>query len=82
VTGTRDVSVSAPRQRVLLAALLLGAGRVVSLDALAEVLWKASRPRVRGVRCTVPFSGCARRWGPSGAGLVENAATWLPDQGR
>jgi DNA-binding SARP family transcriptional activator len=33
--GTRDVSVSAPRQRVLLAALLLGAGRVVSLDDLA-----------------------------------------------
>jgi DNA-binding SARP family transcriptional activator len=38
--GTRDVPVSAPRQRVLLAALLLGAGRVVSLDALGEVLWE------------------------------------------
>jgi DNA-binding SARP family transcriptional activator len=36
--GTGFVSISAPRQRVLLAALLLSAGRVVSLDALAEML--------------------------------------------
>ena len=36
--GTRHISVSAPRQRVLLAALLLSAGRVVSLDALGETL--------------------------------------------
>jgi DNA-binding SARP family transcriptional activator len=69
--GTRDVPVSAPRQRVLLAALLLRAGRVVSLDALAEVLWESQRPvgargalhsAVQRLRSTL---------GPSGAALVE-----------
>ena len=69
--GTRDVSISAPRQRVLLAALLLGAGRVVSLDALAEVLWEGRRPAgARGA-----FHSAVQRLrstlGPSGAGLVE-----------
>ena len=60
--GTRYVPVSAPRQRVLLAALLLSAGRVVSLDALAEVLWDGQPPAGRGARCTVLFSASARRW--------------------
>jgi DNA-binding SARP family transcriptional activator/Tfp pilus assembly protein PilF len=40
----RPVAVSAPRQRVLLAALLLSAGRVVSVDALAETLWHGQPP--------------------------------------
>jgi hypothetical protein len=42
--GDRPVVVSAPRQRVLLAALLLDAGRVVSVDTLAEVLWDGESP--------------------------------------
>jgi DNA-binding SARP family transcriptional activator len=42
--GTRHVPVSAPRQRVLLAALLLSAERVVSLDALADTLWEGPPP--------------------------------------
>jgi len=69
--GTRDVSVSAPRQRVLLAALLLGAGRVVSLDALAEVLWEGGPPA--GARGAVHSAVQRLRstLGPSGAGLVE-----------
>ena len=69
--GTRDVSVSAHRQRVLLAALLLGAGRVVSLDALAEVLWEGGPPA--GARGAVHSAVQRLRstLGPSGAGLVE-----------
>jgi DNA-binding SARP family transcriptional activator len=69
--GTRDVPVSAPRQRVLLAALLLGAGRVVSLDDLAEVLWEGSPPA--GARGAL-HSGVQRlrsTLGPSGADLIE-----------
>jgi DNA-binding SARP family transcriptional activator/Tfp pilus assembly protein PilF len=42
--GERSVPVSAPRQRVLLAALLLNAGRMVSVDALAEILWEGQPP--------------------------------------
>ncbi|GAA4203830.1 BTAD domain-containing putative transcriptional regulator [Actinocatenispora rupis] len=40
----RAVPVPAGRQRVLLAALALSAGRVVSVDALAEALWGADQP--------------------------------------
>lgn len=42
--GTRHVPVSAPRQRVLLATLLLSEGRAVSLDELAEALWGEGQP--------------------------------------
>ena len=42
--GARQVAVSAPRQRVLLAALLLDADRVVSVDSLAETLWDGRPP--------------------------------------
>lgn len=62
--GTQHVPVSAPRQRVLLAALLLSAGRVVSLDELAETSGKASRHQAHEARCTVLSSGCAQRWVP------------------
>ena len=61
--GTRQVPVSAPQQRVLLAALLLSAGRVVSLDDLAETLWEGQPPSGGPrARCTAGFSACARRW--------------------
>jgi DNA-binding SARP family transcriptional activator len=40
----RVIGVSAGRQRVLLAALLVRAGQVVSADALAEVMWDGSPP--------------------------------------
>ena len=72
--GTRDVPVSAPRQRVLLAALLLEAGRVVSVDALAEVLWEGQPPA--GARGAL-HSGIQRlrsTLGPAGADLVETRA--------
>ena len=42
--GARPVAVSAPRQRVLLATLLLNAGRVVGVDTLAELLWDGLPP--------------------------------------
>jgi DNA-binding SARP family transcriptional activator len=69
--GTRQVTVSAPRQRVLLAALLLSAGRVVSLDDLAEMLWEGQPPA--GARSALHSAVQRLRstLGPSGAGLIE-----------
>jgi DNA-binding SARP family transcriptional activator len=69
--GTRDVPVSAPRQRVLLAALLLGGGRVVSLDALAEVLWEGSPPAGARGALHSAVQRLRSTLGPSGAGLIE-----------
>src|SRR5207247_1767413 len=68
--GTRPVVVSAPRQRVLLATLLLSAGRVVGADALAETLWDGRPPA--GARGAL-HTGVQRlrsTLGPAGAGLI------------
>jgi DNA-binding SARP family transcriptional activator len=43
--GTEARAVPAAKQRILLAALLLGAGRTISAASLAEALWDASPPR-------------------------------------
>ena len=68
--GARPVVVSAPRQRVLLATLLLSAGRVVSADALAEMLWDGRPPA--GARGAL-HSGVQRlrsALGPAGPELI------------
>jgi DNA-binding SARP family transcriptional activator len=39
------IPVAAGKQRVLLAALLLNAGRLVAVDELAEILWESVPPR-------------------------------------
>src|SRR5215471_14883940 len=68
--GARPVVVSAPRQRVLLAVLLLSAGRVVSAEALAEVLWDGRPPA--GARGAL-HSGVQRlrsALGPAGPELI------------
>jgi DNA-binding SARP family transcriptional activator len=43
--GGTEVPVPSERQRVVLAALLLNAGRVTSVDELAEVVWGQAPPR-------------------------------------
>ncbi|WP_279617282.1 AfsR/SARP family transcriptional regulator [Kitasatospora purpeofusca] len=40
----REVHVSAPRQRVVMAALLLNANRVISVDRIAEYVWDDAPP--------------------------------------
>lgn len=42
--GGRHINVSAPRQRTLLAALLLGAGRRLSFQYLADAIWGNDQP--------------------------------------
>src|ERR1700733_1863504 len=69
--GARIVPVSAPRQRVLLAALLLSAGRVVSLDTLAETLWEGGSPAGARGALHSAVQRLRSTLGPAGASLIE-----------
>jgi DNA-binding SARP family transcriptional activator len=69
--GSRLVPVSAPRQRVLLAALLLEAGRVVSLDALAETLWEGQPPAGARGALHSAVQRLRATLGPDGGRLIE-----------
>jgi DNA-binding SARP family transcriptional activator/Tfp pilus assembly protein PilF len=95
--GTRPVPVSAPRQRVLLAALLLSAGRVVSLNDLAEALWEGQPPpgargalhsAVQRLRSTLNLSDLVETRPPGylinvGAGELDvRAFSMLADRGQ
>ncbi|MYR56941.1 AfsR family transcriptional regulator, partial [Streptomyces sp. SID625] len=42
--NAREVHVSAPRQRVVMAALLLNANRVISVDRIIEYIWDGTPP--------------------------------------
>jgi DNA-binding SARP family transcriptional activator/tetratricopeptide (TPR) repeat protein len=68
--GARPVVVSAPRQRVLLATLLLSAGRVVSADALAEMLWDGRPPAGGRGALHSAIQRLRSTLGPLGAGLI------------
>jgi DNA-binding SARP family transcriptional activator len=69
--GSRQVSVSAPRQRVLLAALLLNAGQVVSLGSLAETLWEGGSPAGARGALHSAVQRLRSTLGPAGASLIE-----------
>ena len=69
--GPRHVSVSAPRQRVLLAALLLSAGRVVSLDSLAGTLWEGGAPAGARGALHSAVQRLRSTLGPAGGSLIE-----------
>jgi DNA-binding SARP family transcriptional activator len=68
--GARPVAVSAPRQRVLLAALLLNAGRVVSVGALAEMLWDGQPPAGERGALHSAVQRLRSTLGPSGPDLI------------
>jgi DNA-binding SARP family transcriptional activator/Tfp pilus assembly protein PilF len=68
--GGSDLIVSAPRQRVLLAALLLKAGRVVGVDELAEALWADQPPRNAHGAIHTAVQRLRSTLGPAGARLV------------
>ena len=72
--GPREISVSAPRQRVLLAGLLLSAGRVVSLDALAGMLWEGEPPAGARGALHSAVQRLRSTLGPAGAELIETRA--------
>ena len=68
--GGRPVVVSAPRQRVLLAGLLLNAGQVVSLDALADMLWEGQPPAGARAALHSAIQRLRSTLGPAGPALI------------
>ena len=71
----RAVPLGGPRQRAVLALLLLEANRVVSMDRLAEDLWGGTRPRGGPRRCRRMCFTCGRRWSRAGPG-APRAVSW------
>jgi DNA-binding SARP family transcriptional activator/tetratricopeptide (TPR) repeat protein len=71
----QDVLVSARRQRVLLAALLLeGAGRVVAFDDLADLVWDGQPPTGARGALHSAIGRLRATLGPAGPSLVRTRA--------
>ena len=62
VRAGREVPLGGPRQRAVLALLVLEAGRVVLAERLIEELWRGSPPPGAAIRCGRMCRGCGRRW--------------------
>jgi DNA-binding SARP family transcriptional activator/tetratricopeptide (TPR) repeat protein len=69
-------AVTAAKQRVVLAALLLAGGRVVSADSLAEALWDASAPPNAPAAVRTHVARLRRALGPVGARIVGRSPGW------
>jgi DNA-binding SARP family transcriptional activator len=69
----RAVPIPSARQRVLLAALLLAAGRPVSVEGLAEAIWADAQPR--HVRRAVQLHVVRLRCLLAGSGLTDLIVT-------
>jgi DNA-binding SARP family transcriptional activator/tetratricopeptide (TPR) repeat protein len=69
--GATQVPVSARRQRVLLATLLLSPDRVVSLETLAETLWDGRPPAGARGALHSAVQRLRSTLGPAGSGLVH-----------
>ncbi|HEX3490908.1 MAG TPA: BTAD domain-containing putative transcriptional regulator, partial [Streptosporangiaceae bacterium] len=68
--GEAELPVIAGKQRIVLAALLLRAGRVVSLDELAEALWGAEPPRSARVTIQNYIKRLRKTLGDQGGGRI------------
>jgi DNA-binding SARP family transcriptional activator len=69
-------AVSAPKQRIVLGALLLGAGSVVSAASLAEALWDASPPPNAPTVMRTYVMRLRRVLGPVGTRIVGRPSGW------
>jgi DNA-binding SARP family transcriptional activator len=69
--GNAVIPVSAPRQRVLLAALLLAARRAVAVDDLAEALWDGGSPKDARAAIHTAVQRLGATLGPTGRDLVR-----------
>jgi DNA-binding SARP family transcriptional activator len=65
-TGDGPVPISAGKQRVLLAALLLAVNQVVAIDRLAEALWQGSPPETARVTLQNYIMRLRHTLGPTG----------------
>jgi DNA-binding SARP family transcriptional activator/tetratricopeptide (TPR) repeat protein len=68
--------VSAAKQRIVLAALLLGGGAVVSASGLAEALWDASPPPNAATVMRTYVARLRHALGPAGARIVGRPSGW------
>jgi DNA-binding SARP family transcriptional activator len=64
--GERSIPISAGKQRVLLAALLLAVNQAVSIDKLAEALWQGSPPETARVTLQNYIMRLRHTLGPTG----------------
>jgi len=71
------VAIGGPRERVLLAALLVEHGRVVSVDRLAQALWGDHPPATARHQVAIGVSRLRKAFGTAGAGR-EVIATVAP----
>jgi DNA-binding SARP family transcriptional activator/Tfp pilus assembly protein PilF len=76
--GDSVVSVPAARHRVLLAALLLRAGKIVTADTLAEMVWDGAPPAGAGITLRSHVSRLRQVLGPTaGARVVTRHPGYL-----
>ncbi|WP_051967518.1 AfsR/SARP family transcriptional regulator [Kitasatospora mediocidica] len=73
VWNGRRVDLGGPKQRTLMAALLLGAGRVQSVDRLVEALWGDRPPASAHNLVSVYVYQLRKRLGPEGASVLLTA---------
>jgi DNA-binding SARP family transcriptional activator len=74
----RSIAISAGKQRVLLAALLLAVNQVVAIDKLAEALWQGSPPETARVTLQNYIMRLRHTLGPTGyERIVSRPAGYL-----
>ncbi|MFD2415769.1 AfsR/SARP family transcriptional regulator [Amycolatopsis pigmentata] len=64
--GARPVVVGSPRQRTILAMLLLSADRVVSVDSLIEAVWNGSPPATRRTQVAICIAALRKAFKAAG----------------
>jgi DNA-binding SARP family transcriptional activator len=72
-------AVSAAKQRIVLAALLLSGGRTVSAAELAEALWDACPPPNAPTVLRTYVTRLRRALGPAGSRIVRQAPGWAAE---
>ena len=70
--GERSIPISAGKQRVLLATLLLAVNQVVAIDKLAEALWQGSPPETARVTLQNYIMRLRQTLGPTGYERIVN----------
>lgn len=78
---TGDRLVSAPKQRVVLAALLLRPGQVVPMDTLAETLWDGHPPRSAVASMRNYIMRLRSGLGPAGERISSRSGGYLVEVG-
>jgi DNA-binding SARP family transcriptional activator len=79
VDGRRAVDLGGPRERTLLARLVLSANRTVSADLLAEDLWSGRPPPHSGATLRVYIARLRRALGSAASALVTQSPGYRLD---